>query len=277
MKWRFVFIYKILLMWYNTPGVDVMLMNKINDILNTTYTNDTYHTICKYIKDHISEISDMSIDEMAEGCFVSKSMISKFTKKLGYETFKDFKYDCEIHCDSIKYMPTIEYKSEDLRENVIETMDSITNAFRNTANKINYKALDNLIEDINKCSCVVAVGHGGSKNVCESLQFYLDYINKPVLIADVDFNREVLIEENAIILIISANGNILKHDSRLINKINKLKHKKWLITCNSEVNKIENTVVIPSKDTFINDMLTMFMVKVIATRLINKKGKVHKS
>ena len=47
--------------------------------------------------------------------------------------------EAEFHCDSIKYMPTIEYKSDDLRENVIETMDSITNAFRNTANKINYK------------------------------------------------------------------------------------------------------------------------------------------
>ena len=70
-----------------------MLMNKINNILNTTYTNDTYHSICKYIKDNILEIQNMSIDEIAEGCFVSKSMISKFTKKLGYETFKDFKYD----------------------------------------------------------------------------------------------------------------------------------------------------------------------------------------
>ncbi|MBM6860950.1 MurR/RpiR family transcriptional regulator [Clostridium saudiense] len=181
-----------------------MLMNKINNILNTTYTNDTYHAICKYIKDNILEIPNMSIDEIAEGCFVSKSMISKFTKKLGYETFKDFKYDCEIHCDLIKHMPSTEYKTGNIRENVIETMDLITNAFRNAANKIDYKALDSLIEDIDKCSCVVAVGHGASKNVCESLQFYLDYINKPVMVADIDFTREVLIEENSIILIISA-------------------------------------------------------------------------
>lgn len=254
-----------------------MLMNKVNDILNTTYTNDTYHAICKYIKDHILEIPNMSIDEMADGCFVSKSMISKFTKKLGYETFKDFKYDCEIHCDSIKDMPTTEYKSNDLRENVIEIMDSITNAFRNAVNKIDYEALDTLIEDIDKCSCVVAVGHGASKNICESLQFYFDYIKKPVMIADADFTREVLIEENAIILIISANGNILKYDKRLINRINSLKQKKWLITCNSDIKKIDNIVVIPSKDASINDMLTMFMVKVIANRLKDKKSKVHKS
>ena len=246
-----------------------MLMNKINNILNTTYTNDTYHSICKYIKDNILEIQNMSIDEIAEGCFVSKSMISKFTKKLGYETFKDFKYDCEIHCDLIKYMPTTEYKSNNLRENVIETMDLITNAFRNAANKIDYEALDSLIEDIEKCSCVVAVGHGASKNVCESLQFYLDYMNKPVMIADTDFTREALVEEKAIILLISANGNIFKHDRRLINKINSLKQKKWLLTCNSNIdtNTIDNIVVIPSKDKAINEMLTMFMVKVIANRL----------
>ena len=166
-------------------------------------------------------------------------------------------------------MPTTEYKSNNLRENVIETMDLITNAFRNAANKIDYEALDSLIEDIEKCSCVVAVGHGASKNVCESLQFYLDYMNKPVMIADTDFTREALVEEKAIILLISANGNIFKHDRRLINKINSLKQKKWLLTCNSNIdtNTIDNIVVIPSKDKAINDMLTMFMVKVIANRL----------
>ncbi|MDU1054410.1 hypothetical protein [Clostridium baratii] len=254
-----------------------MLMNKVNDILNTTYTNDTYHSICKYIKDNIMEIPNMSIDEMADGCFVSKSMISKFTKKLGYETFKDFKYDCEIHCDLIKKMPITQYQSNKLRENVIETMDSITNALRNAINKIDYDVLENLIEDIDKCSCVVAMGHGASKNICESLQFYFDYIKKPVMIADTDFTREELVEDNAIILIISANGNILKYDNRLINRINSLKQKKWLITCNSEVKKIENIVLVPSKEAYINDMLTMFMVKVIASRLKHKKSKVHKS
>ena len=248
-----------------------MLMNKINNILNSTYTNDTYHSICKYIKDNILEINTMSIDEIAEGCFVSKSMISKFTKKLGYETFKDFKYDCEIHCRLIEDLPVIDYNSNDLRENVIETMDSITNAFRNAANKIDYKALDSLIEDINKCSCVIAVGHGASKNVCESLQFYLDYINKPVIVADTDFTRELFIEENSIILIISANGNLLEYDKRLINKINRLKYKKWLLTCNSTVSEITNVVAIPSKDKAINDMLTMFMVKVIVNRLKHMK------
>lgn len=253
-----------------------MLMNKVNDILNTTYTNDTYHAICKYIKDHIFDIANMSIDEIAEGCYVSKSMISKFTKKLGYETFKDFKYDCEVHVDLIKEMqPITNYNSTDLRGNVIETMDYITNAFRNATNKIDYDALENLVEDIDKSSCVVAIGHGSSKNVCESLQFYFDYLEKPVMIADTDFTREVLVEENALILIISANGNILKHDDRLINRINNLKQKKWLLTCNSNITKIENVVVVPSKDVSINDMLTLFMVKVIVSRLKHKKSKVH--
>lgn len=247
-----------------------MLINKINDILNTTYTNDTYHTICKYIKDNISDIENMSIDKIAEECYVSKSMISKFTKKLGYETFKDFKYECETHNKLLKDLqPITSYSSYDLRANVVEEMDSITNALRNASNKIDYKKLNNLVNDINKASCIVAIGHGASKNVCETMQFYLDYLKKSVIIADSDFTIEDSIDDNAIILIVSANGNMFQYNSRIINKINKLKQKKWLITCNSKINSIENIVVVPSKNKEINDMLTMFITKVIVNILYN--------
>lgn len=247
-----------------------MLINKINDILNTTYTNDTYHTICKYIKDNISDIENMSIDKIADECYVSKSMISKFTKKLGYETFKDFKYECETHSKVLKDLqPITSYSSYDLKENVIQEMDSITNALRNASNKIDYTKLNNLVNDINKASCVVAIGHGASKNVCETMQFYLDYLKKSVIIADSDFTIEDSIDDNAIILIVSANGNMFKYNSRLINKINKLKQKKWLITCNSKIDNIENIVVVPSKNKEISDMLTMFITKVIVNILYN--------
>lgn len=247
-----------------------MLINKINDILNTTYTNDTYHTICKYIKDNISDIENMSIDKIAEECYVSKSMISKFTKKLGYETFKDFKYECETHSKLLKDLqPITSYTSYDLRANVIEEMDSITNALRNASNKIDYKKLNNLVNDINKAPYIVAIGHGASKNVCETMQFYLDYLKKSVIISDSDFTIEDSIDDNAIILIVSANGNMFQYNSRIINKINKLKQKKWLITCNSEIDNIENIVVVPSKNKEINDMLTMFITKVIVNILYN--------
>ncbi|MGL5616489.1 MAG: MurR/RpiR family transcriptional regulator [Sarcina sp.] len=246
-----------------------MLINKINEILNTSYANDTYQSIGKYIKDNINEIPNMSIEEIAKSCFVSKSMITKFTKNLGFESFKDFKYECEEHALAIEQMPNLNYKSDNLRENVVEMMDSITNAFRNAANEIDYKLLEVFIEDIKKCSSVIAVGDGSSKNVCESLQFYFDYIKKPVYIADVDFKRDIDIEDSAIIILISANGNMINYNKRTVRKVNELKQKKWLITCNDEVKDIENIIVIPSKEAAINDMLTIFMVKVIASKLMD--------
>ncbi|MGL4992164.1 MAG: MurR/RpiR family transcriptional regulator [Sarcina sp.] len=248
-----------------------MLINKINEILNTSYANDTYQSIGRYIKDNINEIPKLSIEEIANSCFVSKSMITKFTKKLGFESFKDFKYECEEHSRAIETMPNIKYKTNTLRENVVEMMDSVNNAFRNAANELDYKSLEIFIEDIKNCSSVIAIGNGSSKNVCESLQFYFDYIKKPVYIADVDFKREIDIDENAIIILISANGNMIKYNKRTIRKVNELKQKKWLITCNEDVKEIENTIVIPSKEAAINDILTIFMVKVIVSKLREEK------
>lgn len=248
-----------------------MLINKINEILNTSYANDTYQSIGKYIKDNINEIPKMSIEEVAKSCFVSKSMITKFTKNLGFESFKDFKYECEQHSRAIEEMPNIKYKNNNLRENVVEMMDSVNNAFRNAANELDYKLLEKFIEDIKKCSSIIAIGNGSSKNVCESLQFYFDYIKKPVYIADVDFKREIDIDDDAIIILISANGNMIKYNKRTVRKVNELKQKKWLITCNDEVKDIENTIVIPSKEAAINDILTIFMVKVIVSKLMEER------
>ena len=71
-----------------------MLMNKLNEFLYNTDHQDINHFIAKYIKRHIDDIDNMTIEELAQACFVSKAKISKFCKTLGYDSFIAFKDDC---------------------------------------------------------------------------------------------------------------------------------------------------------------------------------------
>ena len=68
-----------------------MIDSKLNDILNSYDCNDSAYVISDYIKKNMKKIPNMSIGEVSQACFVSKGQISKFVKKLGYESYSDFK------------------------------------------------------------------------------------------------------------------------------------------------------------------------------------------
>lgn len=49
--------------------------------------NDVYdvrHVLARYININLSKMSRMTLTELADECHVSKRMISKFIKELGY-------------------------------------------------------------------------------------------------------------------------------------------------------------------------------------------------
>lgn len=245
-----------------------MLTNKLNDILNNTPANDIYHIICKYIKDHVLEIPYMSIDEVANGCYVSKSMITKFVKKLGYNSFKEFKQDCEVRLCSIKNdRPFIEIKNEENVNRIKIFSDYLINSFDTAMEQLDDKKVLNLVKDIENCSQIVALGHGMSKMMCEMLQYYLDYLKIPVLVSDSDFNCESQMDKNTLIIVISAKGYLFKYDKRLIYKINQLKQTKWLITCNQDIVDFENILSAYSAQSSVNEFLILYMIKIIVNEL----------
>lgn len=51
----------------------------------------TYFYIARAILDHIDEIPFMSIQQVADLCGVSKSVLSKFVREMGFEDYKDFR------------------------------------------------------------------------------------------------------------------------------------------------------------------------------------------
>lgn len=73
-----------------------ILVNRLLAILNEQNPETTYYYIAVTILEHITQIGDMNINEIAELCNTSKSTISKFIRTLGYEDFSNFKYAMEM-------------------------------------------------------------------------------------------------------------------------------------------------------------------------------------
>ena len=68
-----------------------MIINKLNDIINNSQTSDPRYMISSFIKQNILIINSLTIKEVADGSHVSKAMVSKFVKELGYDNFAELK------------------------------------------------------------------------------------------------------------------------------------------------------------------------------------------
>lgn len=153
-----------------------MLMNKLNDYLYHGEQNDINYFIARYIKMHIDVIEKMTINELADECFVSKAKISSFCKALGYDNFISFKEDCAK--ETKKKMIVLETQKENLE---IDFQDHLHRAFQimeNNLLKINQNQIDEIVKDIYKAKCVYLYGIAYANLLCHYVQYEFDFLGK---------------------------------------------------------------------------------------------------
>lgn len=77
---------------------DVKTMGSIADKLlsyvNTALVHDTNYQIAASMLNHYDKLEKMTLSEMAELCFVSKSAITRYCHFLGFNDFSEFSCIC---------------------------------------------------------------------------------------------------------------------------------------------------------------------------------------
>lgn len=249
-----------------------MIINKLNDIINNSQTSDPRYMISSFIKQNILVISSLTIKEVADGSHVSKAMISKFVKELGYDSFIDLKENCHMYVMSIGAKDRYFQLDSSYRDNSLDLVKRMNSLLLNTVDLIDYEILDQVVDDIKNCSCLYLLGHGEAKGLCSMIQIELDAMQIPIVVVDVDFRKDYQIDDKSLFLIISVNGNTLMYNHRTISKI--LKHKKitWLITCNHEIPFEGRRLNVPSTDITLNKMNIRFVTDLIIARLQQDKN-----
>lgn len=94
-----------------------MIIDKLNDVLNTVDPNTTMYVFCSYIKANIHDIHYKSIEEVAKDCYASKGQISKCAKNLGFTSYIEFKDSCVDYSNSLFSKPVFFSNDLDLPKN----------------------------------------------------------------------------------------------------------------------------------------------------------------
>ncbi|EGT4598475.1 MurR/RpiR family transcriptional regulator [Clostridioides difficile] len=224
-----------------------VLLNRLLNILNNGKTESTYYHIANILICNYDKIKNMTISEVAELCFVSKSTISKFTRYIGFEDFSDLKSAAGYK--SNKNQNILNYNDNILGyldcHSVEDYINAIMKDLEDLKSNIQYNKIDELAKDLIKYKSIAAFGVLYSQSAAVDFQTKLAYNNKYIFSRIDDVKQHEFIrnaKENTLIIIFTNSGDYIKKYQLIGGNINKgvfkeTKAKIVAITSNKELEK----------------------------------------
>lgn len=220
------------------------LLNKLLIMLNDNDLYSTNYHISKKLLLNFYLLQNMSINDVAKLCNVSKSKISKFIRLLDFENYNEFRaaaffkenrygFDLNYNQNIAEFIEKNGYK---------KYLDIIRDDILLVENLLNNFNIDELVNDLINFEKIAAFGLLFSEIGALDLQMKLAYNGKFIFTNLDDIKQDVFIknsDEKTLIIIYSNSGEYLKKyqlSEFLDNKdYSKVKSKIVLITGNREM------------------------------------------
>lgn len=223
-----------------------ILLNRLLTVLNDSDPKSTDYHIAFTILSNFYSIHEMSIGEVADLCYVSKSTISKFIRRLNFEDYAEFKaaslFIENRHGYNLNYNQNI---AEYIEQNGIGSyIDIIMNDIFSCKEDIDMARVKELAGDLVKYKYVASFGLLFSELGAMDLQAKLAYNGKFIITSLNDVKQDEFInssEEDTLIIIFSNSGSYIQRymlsEFQTKKDYSKIKAKIVLITGNA---KMEN-------------------------------------
>ncbi len=217
------------------------LINLLNDL---EYDSTDSH-IAESLLDMIYELEFMSIDRVAEKCHISKSTLSKFVKRLGFESYREFRENARNEKKKAGYHNYEQKLSMDtfIQDYGIERyLNILIGDIEHFLSGIDRKQIRDLAEALHKHKKVAAFGSVYSQTVAMDFMYKIAEEGKYIKTNLYDMKQEQYIneaDEETLIIIFSNSGqyiyeNGMKPMDQSRSFVRKSKGKIALITSNSE-------------------------------------------
>lgn len=244
-----------------------MIVDKLNDILNSHTNKSTLASLCLFIKENIDQIPQMSIDEVAKACYISKGQVSKCIRSLDYQNYEEFKDACKGYLDSLTRRKAGLNPLLSFEENNLIFSKELCHSIEYSLKHISNAGLSDIIKDIKESGTVYLYAQGDARSHCYNIQRELNIHYISSRICDVDFKKEYTFRGDDTLLFLSTNGNSFRYDKRIIKRIKAAEVKKWLITCNDAIDSFENTLLVPTQNDQYNEYLLRHVVDILLLHL----------
>lgn len=179
-------------------------MNKLID--NFEKLTESEKRVCNYIVKHHQDVSEMSVNQLANKVYSSKTVIIKMAQKLGFEGFTELRY----------YLKEFERQTEKDFESKNQTNQDIDNIYHLThltRKMMSESSIDAVVREILNAKTVYIAGRGTSKAAAIYFNHLLLILGiKCIIIDDYTLLTTVAerIDKNEIFIMISLSGETRK-------------------------------------------------------------------
>lgn len=247
--------------------VESFYMNRLLFILLEQINHEPYDSvdfiIALYILKNMQYIKKISIQELANATMVSKSTISRFCRKIGYEDYNELMYDLNRGSDrwgDYSQHPLIQ---GDYRK-YLKTIAEIALELDKT---VDYDSIKDIVEDMYSYTNIYLMGSMQAYTPALTLQEELCASGKVTLAPAIfSLQTEAILraEESDLFIVFSKSGKFfdrifINHSNRDVLK----KPKIWLITANPNLKEssVYNRILyIPQNERFEEHPLKFIMV-----------------
>ena len=249
------------------------IYNLLNDYLKRSNKDSTNEVICRFLLDHMTEVSEMSVNEIADACYTSHPSVIRFTRELGFDGFADFKYEVQNYIDEvnagilrISFPVDTQHTDEDFEKSLNEWMEIQKQHIVSSLVGTDREKIIELCKQIHDHRKVVLAGGGLSQVILELFRIELARCGKVVTNIGTDFEAIGAYEkEETMVVLLSMNGLILnyfKRDDRhrdLSKIISDNAESSWLLTMKKDLVRVptnEMIVIESEKGSFDVDLNT---------------------
>lgn len=216
-------------------------------VLSSMKEDETNCQIATYILEHLDEVRNMSIVELAKCCFVSNSSISRFCKEMGLHDFSELKELLQNSEREYKIIGT----STNRKENIKTYIHQVQNDLTYLEDSLDYEALDRIANDLMKYDKVAAFGLLNAEAVAMAMQSDMMLLGK-MISTKISYQQQRNYLKNTthedLILIFSGKGLFLNSEFHQQVLKKKDKPRIILITGNQEIktdDSIDEIIYIP--------------------------------
>lgn len=213
------------------------LFDQLVIYLDTANEIDTNYNIAWYVVRNFSKITDMSINELADKCYVSPATISRFCKSLGYENYLHFKQVCTLDKTFDNYnidLTNMRYKPKECTKYYLK---NICDEISKLSSILEWDIIDEVLQVIYDSKKIVFFQNYFLHFV--SLYFQIDLLNLGKLVyAPVEYKKQLehakSLNEDSIAIVIG-DDEYIRDNFRIIQYLKKSKCKIVLLTNKQDI------------------------------------------
>ncbi|MCR4856171.1 MAG: MurR/RpiR family transcriptional regulator [Erysipelotrichaceae bacterium] len=215
------------------------IYNILNNYLKRQNPGGNNETICHFMLNHLREIPEMSVNEMAQKCYTSNPSITRFTRELGFDGLADFKFYVKEYLEELdrkkfSFQIPLDPLNEEkqLSAGIDRWLDEESAYIKESLKPLDQKKLKGFCKELHDHENVYFVSAGVSGTLADLFRIFLARCGKIVQCVAGNLNMlDVKDEGEGMIVILSIYGHYLQGYGRgFLNAYKKNPRKIWLIT-----------------------------------------------